>query len=375
MRPTDHTAPSADTGYENARDLVLRYGWNATAFQIVNPGITLYFDAENDAVIGYVAKNGVRVVAGAPVCAENVLEDVIARFEQDAAEHGQRVCYFGAAERVMNLLGKRSGYSSVILGAQPVWTPHNFVERVAASASLRQQVSRARRKRVRVREWHAHEAHEHPALSRVLAEWLETRTLPPMQFLVQPQTLSRLTGRRIFVAEQGSEHASPHAEATPIGFVILSPVAARNGWFTEQFIRGKNAPNGTIELLLVSTVETVARHGAEYLTMGLVPLARQTWDSHKFHPLWLRIALQFVHKYGQRFYNFDGLETFKAKFSPDAWETVYAVSNEPRFSPRTLYAIAHAFSHRSPFLSVAHGAWRALRQEWQWIRNGRTFPN
>jgi phosphatidylglycerol lysyltransferase len=368
---TNHTTPPADTAYKNARELVLRYGWNATAFQIVNPGITLYFDAEEDAVIGYVAKNGVRVVAGAPVCAENVLENVIARFENDAEKHGQRVCYFGAAERVIHLLGNRPGYSSVILGAQPVWTPQNFVERVAASASLRQQLARARSKRVRVREWQAHEAHEHPALSRVLAEWLETRTLPPMQFLVQPETLSRLAGRRIFVAEQSGAHASPHADAVPIGFVILSPVAARNGWFTEQFVRGKNAPNGTIELLLASTVEAVAKHGSEYLTMGLVPLARQTWGSHRFHPLWLRMALQFVHKYGQRFYNFDGLERFKSKFSPDAWETVYAVSNEDQFSPRTLYAIAHAFSHRSPFLSVAHGAWRALRQEWQWVRKGK----
>lgn len=370
MHINDYT-DTPDSRYERARDLVLHYGWNATAFQIVNPGITLYFDSEEDAVIGYVAKNGVRVVAGAPVCAENVLERVIARFETDAAQHGQRVCYFGAAERVIKLLGNRQGYSSVILGAQPVWTPQNFVERIAGSASLRQQLARARNKRVSVREWQPHEAHEHPDLRRVLAEWLETRTLPPMQFLVQPETLSRLVGRRIFVAEQSSvsagitERISANADAVPIGFVILSPVAARNGWFTEQFVRGKNAPNGTIELLLASTVEAVARHGAEYLTMGLAPLVRQTWESNHLHPLWLRITLQLVRKYGQRFYNFNGLESFKAKFYPDEWETVYAVSNEGTFSPRTLYAIAHAFSHRSPFVSVAYGIWRTLRQQWQ----------
>ena len=72
-------------------------------------------------------------------------------------------------------------------------------------------------------------------------------------------------------------------------------------------------PTATIELLLVSTVETVARHGAEYLTMGLVPLARQTWDVINFIRC-VRIApCNLSHKYGQRFYNFDGPETFKAK--------------------------------------------------------------
>ncbi|MBL7991770.1 MAG: DUF2156 domain-containing protein [Candidatus Kapabacteria bacterium] len=368
MHDNNHIA-IPDRGYEYARDLVLRYGWNATAFQIVNPGITLYFDSQEDAVVGYVTKNGVRVVAGAPVCAENILESVIAQFEADAAKNKQRVCYFGAAERVIKLLGNRPGYSSVVLGAQPVWTPQNFVERIAGSASLRQQLARARNKCVRIREWQPHEAHEHPDLKRVLAEWMETRTLPPMQFLVQPEILSRLAGRRIFVAEQSTvsagitERISANADTVPIGFVILSPVVARNGWFTEQFVRGKNAPNGTIELLLASTVEAVARHGAEYLTMGLAPLVRQTWESNYLHPLWLRMTLQLVRKYGQRFYNFNGLESFKAKFYPDSWETIYAVSNERNFSPRTLYAIAHAFSYHSPFVSVAHGIWRTLRQQ------------
>ncbi len=122
MYTNDHTTTTPDSRYEHARDLALRYGWNATAFQIVNPGITLYFDSQEDAVVGYVTKNGVRVVAGAPVCAENVLESVIAQFEADAAKNRQRVCYFGAAERVIKLLGHRPGYSSVVLGAQPVWS-------------------------------------------------------------------------------------------------------------------------------------------------------------------------------------------------------------------------------------------------------------
>ena len=53
---------------QRARKLVLKYGWNATAYQIVNPGITHWFSSSGDAMIGYVRKNHVRVVAGAPVC-------------------------------------------------------------------------------------------------------------------------------------------------------------------------------------------------------------------------------------------------------------------------------------------------------------------
>ena len=89
------------------RRAALPMGLDATSFQIVNPGITLYFDAENDAVIGYVANQTVcRVVAGAPVCAENCwkmwLRD-LNRMLRSTDNESTSV----AAERVMNLLGKR----------------------------------------------------------------------------------------------------------------------------------------------------------------------------------------------------------------------------------------------------------------------------
>jgi hypothetical protein len=45
---------SAET--ERARDLILRYGWNATAYQLLNPGIELWFSRRGDAVIGFVRR-------------------------------------------------------------------------------------------------------------------------------------------------------------------------------------------------------------------------------------------------------------------------------------------------------------------------------
>lgn len=343
---------------ELARRLALRHGWNATAFQVVNPGMCHWFSPGRDALTGYVESLGVRVVAGAPICAEERLGEVIAAFEQEARLHRQRVCYFGAAGRVMSLLGDRPGYSTVILGAQPVWNPAGWAAVIANHASLRAQLSRARNKGVRVEEWPAAAAHNHPALHRLLAEWLAMRTLPPLHFLVEPETLDRLEGRRIFVALRAGE---------PVGFVNCSPVPARSGWLTEQFIRGKLAPNGTVELLLDAAVRALAADGARYVTMGLVPLSSHTWDATCINPVWLRWLLTWVRAHGQRFYNFAGLEQFKAKFSPDSWETIYAIANQPRFTPAMLYAIAHAFSRGSPLIAVGRGILKAARQELAWL--------
>jgi Uncharacterized conserved protein len=346
-----------------ARDLVLRYGWNATAFQIVNPGMRHWFSAAGDAVIGYVRRAGVRVVAGAPVCDGERLEAVLREWEGEAARAGERVCYFGAAGRVHEVLGATPGHATVVLGAQPVWDPADWAGIVDARASLRAQLARARNKGVRVSEWPPERAERSGALRACLREWLETRGLPPLHFLVEPETLSDLSGRRIFVAERG-------ATGEVVGFAVLSPVPRRNGWLTEQFPRARVAPNGTVELLLDAAVRAVAADGAEYVTMGLVPLAAHNWNPRDYNPLWLCAVMAWVRAHGRRFYDFAGLDAFKSKFRPQGWEPIFAISNEARFSPRTLWAITEAFGGRSPVSLVATGLWRAAVQELRWLRGG-----
>ncbi len=78
----------------------------------------------------------------------------------------------------------------------------------------------------------------------------------------------------------------------------------------------------------------------------------------------------WVRAHGRRFYNFGGLDAFKSKFHPHRWEPIFAISNEPRFSPHSLYAIAAAFTgDRSPILAVAIELLKAVRQEGSWLQD------
>ena len=82
--------------FERARQIVLKYGWNTTSYQILNPGIERWFAPTVDAVVGYVSANGRRVAAGAPICSKENLSEAAAGFESDAARNNERVCYFCA---------------------------------------------------------------------------------------------------------------------------------------------------------------------------------------------------------------------------------------------------------------------------------------
>jgi len=176
-----------------------------------------------------------------------------------------------------------------------------------------------------------------------------------LHFLVEPETLSRLQDRRVFVAERNGGEA--------VAFTVLSPVPVRNGWLVEQIVRGFNAPNGTAELLIDAAMRAVGESGSTYATLGLSPLSERARLEPLRQPIWLRVVLEWVRLHGARFYNFGGLETFKAKFNPDEWEPIYAIGEGASFSPRDLYAIAGAFSGGAPLKLVLLALLRAGREE------------
>ncbi|MEO8909214.1 MAG: DUF2156 domain-containing protein [Gemmatimonadaceae bacterium] len=352
---SDFRAVPTDGDHEKARELVLRYGWNATAYQILNPGIALWFSRGGDGVVGFVRHAKTRVVGGAPVCDHELLDAITSEFMDDARAHGERVCFFGAGERLDASLGAKPHWSRVLLGAQPVWDPNSWTEAVGRRSSLRGQFNRARNKGVAVIEWPPEMAENHPALRQCLSDWLTTRGLPPLHFMVEPETLSDLRDRRVFVAARGNGDV--------VGFTILSPVPARNGWLVEQIVRGRHAPNGTVELLVDHAMRAVAGSGSRYATLGLSPLSERASLAEIPQPLWLRLTLRWVKLYGARFYNFIGLDAFKAKFNPQRWEPIYAIAEGSRFPPRDLYAIAGAFSGGVPIRMITGALVRAAGQE------------
>jgi phosphatidylglycerol lysyltransferase len=346
-----------------ARELVLAYGWNSTSFQIVNPGIKRWFSDGGDAVVGYVQAAGFRIVAGSPVCPRNKLDLVIEAFESDARRCKQKVCYFCAESRLEEAVRNSSAHKKFLLGAQPTWNPQDWVTVVAGHKSMRAQLNRAKNKGVTISEFTPGEAQADKRLSDCLHQWLATKGLPPLHFLVEPETLKRLEYRRIFVAER---------EGEVIGFVTLSPVSQRQGWLFEQFPHRRGAPNGTVELMIDAAMRAIASDGCEYATLGLAPLSQRASVEPFRNPLWLNIFLAWLRKHGQRFYNFDGLDAFKAKLRPARWEPVFAITNEQRVSLISLYAIASAFSSDRPFRLFFGGLWKAASTETLWLRQRLT---
>src|SRR4051812_32166661 len=111
------------SAHARARELVLKYGFNATSYQILNPGFLLWFSSRTDAVVGYAEHHGVRVVAGVPVCRNEEVPSVIAEFESDAHTNGLEVTFFATERRTLPFFLHSDARIPVVIGAQPVWHP------------------------------------------------------------------------------------------------------------------------------------------------------------------------------------------------------------------------------------------------------------
>ncbi len=309
--PTDAGHREADVSErERVLALLRSHGWNSTSFQILEPGFRYWFSGE-DACVGYVDTGRSWVAAGPPIAAKERLAEVSAAFVEAARTADRRTAWFGTESR----FGEATGWPSLRIGDQPMWSPAAWPAVVDSSRSLREQLRRARAKGVIARPVEIAELDpDHPTRTQVdalIVRWLASRPIAPMGFLVQIDPFTFPAERRYFIAER---------DGKVVAFLGIIPIYARHGWFFEDFLRDPDAPNGTVELLVDAGMRAAATQGVPVVTLGLVPLAGDVTS-------WLRAARRL----GRSLYDFDGLRAFKAKFKPAGWDPIF-LSYPPRGS-------------------------------------------
>jgi len=289
---------------ERVLALLKRHATQATSFQILEPGYEYWFSEDGHACIAYTVVLGARVTVGEPVAAPEAVADVVQAFIADADRAGERVRFFHVSEEFV----ERTGLACTHVGEQPEWDPAEWAKTLRTTRSLREQLRRARSKRVTTRTLSASEVAaldgpERLRLEALIHRWLSSRGMHELSFMVLVHPFSFPEERRYVIAER---------EGELVGFAAAVPVYARGGWFVEDLLRDPHAPNGTAETLVDAMMRAFADEGIRYATLGLSPLTGDV------SPL-----LAFTRDTTARLYNFGGVRAFKEKLKPHAWSPVY----------------------------------------------------
>ena len=319
-------APEAavDSDRDRALSFVLRYGFEATAFQALESGYR-YFFHEARACVAYFDTGAAWVAAGSPIGPAAASAETVSAFLDAAKLAGKRACFFATEQPLLGARGE--ALTALAIGEQPVWDPGAWPKELAQHRSLREQLRRARAKGVTLRAL-TREDYERgetrSAIERLVARWLAERALAPMGFLVSVEPFAYPAERCCFVAEQ---------EGRIVGFAGLIPVPTRNGWFVEDLVRDPTAPNGTGELLVNAAMCWAAERNSSWLTLGLAPLSGE-----------LDASLRRISRHTRVLYDFAGLRAYKAKFRPDRWLRLYLCYPERQPAWQSLLDALSAFT-------------------------------
>ncbi|MGH7272697.1 MAG: phosphatidylglycerol lysyltransferase domain-containing protein, partial [Polyangiaceae bacterium] len=233
------------------------------------------------------------------------------------------------------------GFARVLLGEQPIWHPASWPATLAANRRLREQIRRARAKGVRVRRVDAAELGPSSPLraeiDALAEEWLRSRHMAPMAFLVSLELFHCPAEHVYFMAERGGR---------VVEFLSAVPVYAKRGWLIEDVVRTRLAPNGTTEALVDAVMRELK--GSAFVTLGLAPL------SGPVAPL-----LRAVRWISRPLFDFAGLRAFRQRLRPSHWEGVWLVY------PRSEWAAGHIIESLRAFAGgslVAFGVQSLIRR-------------
>jgi phosphatidylglycerol lysyltransferase len=307
------------------RDAVERFGTDAVSFQALKVGASWWHDqpapAGTGALVAYVASGGSWIAVGTPLAAPPHHARAVERFCAAARASGMRPVFFGVEN-----CAPFAGCRTLRLGLQPVLRPSEWDALLRRRPKLREQLRRARAKGVIVRAVDATELADGAPLrqdvARLRREWLASRAMEPLGFLVDVDPDYAADAHLYYVAERGRR---------VVQFLSAVPVPARHGWLMEDMLRGAEAPNGTTELLIAALMRRL--EGEPYwVTPGLTPLVGAVaW--------WLGVT----RRASVALYDFSGLWRFRSRLQPSAWTPIWlAWDHGP--APLVLVDVLRAFA-------------------------------
>ncbi len=235
---------------------------------------------------------------------------LIERFTRLSRAHGGRAAFYQIRPDSLPIY-LDAGFSVMKLGEDAVIPLSDFTLNGGAAAHLRYALKRGARDGLEFELAPPERLAPHlNDLADISAKWLESRRGEEKGFSVAAFAPEYLARQHVALLLE-------HGRVVAFVSVMLTPAG---GEATVGLMRGSGAQSPVaMEYLLTSLIIALKARGLERLSLGAAPLAgvRPAPLSSRWH----RLA-SMIWKHGDRFYNFQGLRTFKSKFNP-TWEPRY----------------------------------------------------
>lgn len=314
-----------------------RYGYNPHSLVSITPGARVWYGSGVEGAVIYSEFGRVWLAAGDPLAAAVNAGELADQFVRAARRRGRTAAFVPATARFAEQAVEECGLGALRVGAAPYFDLKTWGPTGDRAKKLRAGVNQARRAGVSVETIRDVGDEQRREVAELCRRWLAVRKAgATFGWLLALDPFSFSDRKRCFAARDASNRL--------VGFLVASPIPARNGWYLEDVLREADAPQGTADLLVVEALRSLAESGAELATLGTCPLAADGEDAVPAgeYPMVER-AMRVTARRASGVYNFDGLRRFKSKFVPTWWEPEYAIGPRgARVPPRVAHAVLRA---------------------------------
>ncbi len=300
--------PDAETLRE-ARAIIDRHGGSGDLLALTGDKM-LMFDSSNDAVLSYAVKGASWIALGAPVGSAPGRRDLAWAFHDAARAAGARPVFYEAP------------ITFAETAAELALTLHKMGEEAVVPLPGF-TLDGSERKKLRT------------AYNRALRDGLSFDILPPPHSDADMQRFKEisdlwLTGhaareKRFSVGRFDPAWLGPcriavaRFDGSVVAFINLLEVASGTSASVDLMRQTPDAPPNTMEFLFTSLILRLRDEGVGEFSLGMVPFSGV--GDQRRSDLWSHFGA-LIYQHGDRFYNFEGLRRFKAKFDPD-WRPRY----------------------------------------------------
>jgi len=314
---------------KQAREIVIKYGQNSSAYLALEDDKTLFFGKEVDGVIAYGVVGNVVTVCGDPICAPDDFIQFLAEFKAFCAECSYQCIFLGTTDVFLKEY-EMLGYSHVKAGEEARFHLEEYQLSGGKMAKLRAQINHAN-KETTTHEYKPTEkkdAQIEKGIDNVSSSWLEGKKSGQLGFSVGGVGLEDPLDRRYFYAT--------NEEGEIVAFNVFLPYDNMKGYLADVTRRIPHAPGGVTEKLIFDGFMSLKEEGAEWGSMGMATLANVHEEGVK-EDITVKL-LDFIYEKCNKFYGFKDLHRAKEKYSPTIWAPGYFVYSTKTITPEIAFA-------------------------------------
>lgn len=293
-----------------------RFGGHCMSYSTLQPNMQ-YFDLPNVGFIAYRECLGERIVLSDPVCAPHLRILLINEFLKVSPK---RTSFVQVTPPIAQILSQQFKMYTTEFGQETKIDLKQWSLRGKKKQIFRTALNQAEKLNIRIMETFSHHFDD-----RISENWLSTRRCKnnEINFLIRPKIMPYQKDVRRFYGYQ---------DLQPIGFIHFDPIYQHGrviGYVPNISRANQTFKQGLFYAIMAVALEQFKREGFKVVNLGLSPLHLK--DDTSINEHWgltsstaLTRLFKLTQRFGQRFYNFRGIQFTKQRFRAEEQPTFVA---------------------------------------------------